>query len=618
MLPETKGIIYYGQEYEGSEPICLKAGPVTLLYQNGYIRSLFWKNKELIRRIYVALRDQYWNTIEYKVSNQKVCREEDSFHITFDCRHKRGEIDFLWQGEIIGSNYGQIIFRMNGKALTEFKTLRTGFCILHPLEFKGKEVNVEHSDKNSERIAFPQAIAPFQPLRDVRKITFSLGEECGAVLSMTGGVFETEDQRNWTDASFKTYSPPIGYPGLYTLKKYAQVNQEISLSLFGELPPGDDETAEGNTGISQSKFGLPQIGISLNPMVELSEREIYNLSLTGINHLRIGLDASEDNLDLLQRAALYCSRIQSASELALTFSHDFENEIETLLSVLRAVKIPVKRFLVYHKEFAVTPNPLIDSVKESLKAYAPGAAVCAGADHYYVELNRAKERFESADCIVFAPNPQVHTFDNDAIMENLQGLHEVVVDSERLAGDSGLVISPLTLRPRTKRSKPKKDGGADLRIKGLFGAAWTLSSFISCLSGNVESVTYFGDSMADKDTLLGDEFFSPALLVLGLIEDFRNGTITSVRTSNTNLKACLVEKGERKRVLICNTSGELQKTEMQLTCDKVQLKRLDETTYMASVQDPVGFFCAEPKSQPVEEGVVKVELLPYAVICIEF
>jgi hypothetical protein len=23
-------------------------------------------------------------------------------------------------------------------------------------------------------------------------------------------VFETEDQRNWTDASFKTYTPPIG------------------------------------------------------------------------------------------------------------------------------------------------------------------------------------------------------------------------------------------------------------------------------------------------------------------------------------------------------------------------------------------------------------------------
>jgi len=31
-------------------------------------------------------------------------------------------------------------------------------------------------------------------------------------ISFEGDVFETEDQRNWTDASFKTYCPPLRLP----------------------------------------------------------------------------------------------------------------------------------------------------------------------------------------------------------------------------------------------------------------------------------------------------------------------------------------------------------------------------------------------------------------------
>ena len=54
-------------------------------------------------------------------------------------------------------------------------------------------------------------------------------------LDFEGDVFETEDQRNWTDASYKTYSTPLSITYPVTIEKGTRIYQRVSLSVDGSF-----------------------------------------------------------------------------------------------------------------------------------------------------------------------------------------------------------------------------------------------------------------------------------------------------------------------------------------------------------------------------------------------
>ena len=62
----------------------------------------------------------------------------------------------------------------------------------------------------------PRAIEPQifgqASFQDLRRLAHEIEPGCWAELVFEGEVFEMEDQRNWTDASFKTYGTPLTRP----------------------------------------------------------------------------------------------------------------------------------------------------------------------------------------------------------------------------------------------------------------------------------------------------------------------------------------------------------------------------------------------------------------------
>ena len=54
-----------------------------------------------------------------------------------------------------------------------------------------------------------------------------------ATVCMEGDTFETEDHRNWTDASYKTYCTPLGKPFPAEVKKGTRIRQAVTLTLSG-------------------------------------------------------------------------------------------------------------------------------------------------------------------------------------------------------------------------------------------------------------------------------------------------------------------------------------------------------------------------------------------------
>ena len=101
---------------------------------------------------------------------------------------------------------------MNGVARSTFLRSRIGLCVLHPVhECSGVKCKVEHAGGVAGVAAFPDQICAQLPIPgffEMRALSYDVAPDLRAELRFEGDLFETEDQRNWTDASFKTFSTP--------------------------------------------------------------------------------------------------------------------------------------------------------------------------------------------------------------------------------------------------------------------------------------------------------------------------------------------------------------------------------------------------------------------------
>ena len=112
----TKSVLYYGKDETLPERIKLCAGPLQMIYENGDLRSIQWGNREILRRIYVAIRDRNWGTVSNVFSNVEMDVHEDSFRISYQAVNQVDDINFHWRGLITGEADGTIKFSMDGVA----------------------------------------------------------------------------------------------------------------------------------------------------------------------------------------------------------------------------------------------------------------------------------------------------------------------------------------------------------------------------------------------------------------------------------------------------------------------------------------------------------------------
>src|SRR5258707_15141553 len=65
----------------------------------------------------------------------------------------------------------------------------------------------------------------------MRAISHQVAPGVSAEVRFEGDIFEMEDQRNWTDASYKTYCTPLGLPFPAKVEKGARVKQAVTFTL---------------------------------------------------------------------------------------------------------------------------------------------------------------------------------------------------------------------------------------------------------------------------------------------------------------------------------------------------------------------------------------------------
>ena len=160
-----------------------------------------------------------------------------------------------------------------------------------------------------------------------------------------------------------------------------------------------------------------------------------------------------------------------------------------------------------------------------------------GTDIYFTELNRQRPQHDEFDFISFSLNPQVHSFDEKTILENIETIPDII-QTIRSFTDKPVFASPVTFKKRKNHDGAGSARHAlvnnfDARQNTWFGTGW----FLLCLFQlrDVQQVTFFkttGDSGIAGTA--GEN--SPLYRVLAQLQSFRAATMTkSVGASGTQI-----------------------------------------------------------------------------------
>src|SRR5439155_14082870 len=126
---------WYGRDEPPVETRELRAGPLTAVLEGIDLRYVRVGEMEIVRRLFVAIRDDSWATIPPRIANLEVEAGADSFRVSFDASHEAGPLRFRWHGELTGGSDGSVECSLDGLAEADFDYNRIGFCILHPRQY---------------------------------------------------------------------------------------------------------------------------------------------------------------------------------------------------------------------------------------------------------------------------------------------------------------------------------------------------------------------------------------------------------------------------------------------------------------------------------------------------
>jgi hypothetical protein len=200
----------------------LQAGPIRCRFVDGELRYLYVGEKEIVRRLYFAVRDRHWDTISPTFKRISIKQRNDTFTVELDATVKgtfykdEEPVDFAWKGKITGTADGKITFEASGVANADFLSNRIGLCVLYGSPSVVGQ-SFETLDKNNtlNKAIFPELVQPQLVAPKYQTLSYQTADGLKVTTTTTGATFDMEDQRTYGDSSFKAYAPlPYSYPNI--------------------------------------------------------------------------------------------------------------------------------------------------------------------------------------------------------------------------------------------------------------------------------------------------------------------------------------------------------------------------------------------------------------------
>jgi hypothetical protein len=516
-------------------------GDFTLDLAREAIRNIQYEGVQLIDLLYTAIRPFDWSTL--KAEDYSV----DVQIIGSDCAITITEVfagALAAQAKITLSNNNTFSVDYELKGLSDYQVSRWGVCFcLNTADWMGSSVV---SSGNTYSLA--QDISPQRVVAGVIQGLFPASNEMQflapdsrylKVVSI-GQVLEAEDQRNWTDNTYKIYSGSLSEPFPVLMSAGAIWKQSASF----EVGVPKRIEADPSKILVREIEALPSIGLQFNADSLLSPDDLEKaLVLLEIDHLRI----NEETLTSQKIATTAANGL--ILEVALFSSNDGEALKAEVLQL--SERVPAGSRLLVQREGREVVDETDLPRNESLNTYIPGT------DAFLVDLQNDKKSFGNS--VSYSMAPTVHSFDTETIFKTLYTQQESIQFAQKFIAPR-VFISPITFstrgNPHSGHSRDQRLTYAEpemaLHIRTIEGAAWTLGSIFALASAGAFSGTWhelfgeFGIIYSQSDSIK----FSPTFHAISALGAHQAHQIT-IATSIDNSWVAF-ENRETKTILVAS------------------------------------------------------------------
>jgi len=629
-----------GIRARAAEPIPLRAGPMSMTFDvdNAMLRFIRVGKVEVLRGINAPVRNQFWGTLGTEVTNVRLDDGGDHFTLHFDVSCRERDIDFFWNGSIVGNAEGQVVFTFDGEARSTFFRNRLGFCVLHGPSAAGQPWVIEDIHGNKTPGHFPDFISPHQPAKNIRVISHELAPGVWADVRCEGDTFEMEDQRNWTDASFKTYCTPLELPYPVQVDKGTKIVHKIQISVRGsnlKRLTQDDRRPE-NVVLkiadgAKALHPLPGIGLQVSSQVTaLSDTQRARLHDLNLDHLRVDITPAKDPLvDILGQAATQANALGVTLHVGLHLGDKPAEELTRLAAALETTRTPVSAWFV----MAASPEKF-RLARQHLSGDKTDALIGVGEANHFTDLNRNRPEDANVQVVSYGLNPQCHAHDNLTMIETLEIQGDTVRSARQFIGDRRLLISPITLKYQVVDRPPlpgELPSNVDARQSSLFAAGWTLGSINYLSEAGVDGLTYYetvgwqGTMAPGRDLPLPaafrsqpDEVFA-VYHVLRDVGEFVGGQVREVRSSDAmSVVGLALVKERRTRLLVANLTDRPQTLKIRgMAHGDAAVFRLDKENVVAAKRDPAAFRRRSGRPLAVTGSELEFRLPPFGIARID-
>ncbi|MPZ20666.1 MAG: hypothetical protein GEV06_22560 [Luteitalea sp.] len=597
--PFAPNPVLHGSPGPLPERILLRAGPLTLVFEAGDLRSIRLARREVVRRIYSAVRDAYWATIPGEISDLVLEGDADCFHASYRSDHRAGPIHFVSRATLTGASDGTVTFAFSGEALSSFERNRIGLCVLHPIrECAGRPVRATLTSGTQRDLRFPVLVAVEQPIEgftDLSALAYDAGRDTRIELAFEGDRFETEDQRNWIDASFKTYSTPLALPKPVVVAAGTRIEQRVTLRVVSRAsartpPPGGRQRVPADVPVDAPAGALPPVGVGLGVLDRPLDSSAFEL-LRELRPVHIRADVSleaEAWRAHLQHALDLHRALGSGLELALDVAPASGPVLDALAGLLPA-DLRLARLLVFAADRPTTSAEVLALVRDRLLARRPdlgSPGVGSRMDLYQFHLVPPPQ----AELLCWSMNPHAHASDLTSLAETPPAAGDQVRSVRARHRNAWTAVTPVTLGPRARGSLPPPPTAHPLHAC-LFGGAWTLAVAAHLATAGVDSVTFL-ESVRELGSATGTH---PLFHVLADLRECFGGRLTlqpavaDGEEPDAGAALLVGRDASRAVLLLANLTGSRRHVPLPASFEADHVRILDIDTAERAGRDRAGF-----------------------------
>jgi len=330
----------------------------------------------------------------------------------------------------------------------------------------------------------------------------------GAIVTIEfdGGTYETEDQRNWGDATFKSYCPPVSVERPLRLAPGRRAAFGATL-LVEDAAPGAVRRAPvavGATPGDLAELGAcipvakpPPIGLT-HPGGELDGTALSRIAEVRPAFVHLLVDFEDDDWSVrLRRDLDVAKQLAGCAVLTVDCPRGREAQLARLASACSGVADTVFPF---GSEEPITSDRLADAGRRAFEG--SGIRVGAGTRGHFASLNVAGRVPDAAEVVEVALAGAAHDDDRRALTTGPASFAAILADARRIAAGRELYLGPVGLAPTFDSWSPPGAAlgvraawdGAHRRHASRFGAAWAVAAYAAlaplgparvCLAGTV-------------------------------------------------------------------------------------------------------------------------------------